>query len=159
MKTIFFLIFTIGSLWGKGEFTEKRYIYALDKTTLFKGSITITDDATIVRYTSPEKKNLTQSGQMLTVEDVDAKTSHVIDLSKRIDMSLYFSFMRSIHNKDFTGLKTYFEVTKEGNTVHLLPKAQAKRAILKMEITMRQEEIRKMIIYFANQDIIEIETL
>ncbi len=159
MRAIIFLIFLIGSLWAKGEFTEKRYIYALDKTTLFKGSIVITDDATIVRYTSPEKKILTQSGQILTVEDVEAKTSHVIDLSKRIDMSLYFSFMRSIHNKDFTGLKTYFEVTKEGNTYHLSPKSQAKRAILKMEITMRQDEIRKMIIYFTNQDIIEIETL
>ncbi|MDO9209120.1 MAG: hypothetical protein Q7T91_12800 [Sulfuricurvum sp.] len=159
MKAIIFLIFLIGSLWAKGEFTEKRYIYALDKTTLFKGSIVITDDATIVRYTSPEKKTLTQSGQTLTVDDVEAKTSHVIDLSKRIDMSLYFTFMRSIHNKDFTGLKTYFEVTKEGNTYHLSPKSQAKRAIEKMEITMRQDEIRKMIIYFTNQDIIEIETL
>ncbi|MDP1783957.1 MAG: hypothetical protein Q8K81_00855 [Sulfuricurvum sp.] len=159
MRAIIFLIFLIGSLWAKGEFTEKRYIYALDKTTLFKGSIVITDDATIVRYTSPEKKTLTQSGQTLTVDDVEAKTSHVIDLSKRIDMSLYFTFMRSIHNKDFTGLKTYFEVTKEGNTYHLLPKSQAKRAIEKMEVTMRQDEIRKMIIYFTNQDVIEIETL
>lgn len=159
MRGIIFLIFLMGSLWAKGEFTEKRYIYALDKTTLFKGSIVITDDATIIRYTSPERKVLTQSGQTLTVEDLEAKKTHVIDLSKRIDMSLYFSFMRSIHNKDFTGLKTYFEITKEGNNYLLSPKSQAKRAILKMEITMRQEEMSKMSIYFTNQDIIEIETL
>lgn len=159
MRGIIFLIFLMGSLWAKGEFTEKRYIYALDKTTLFKGSIAITDDATIIRYTSPEKKVLTQSGQTLTVEDLEAKKTHVIDLSKRIDMSLYFSFMRSVHNKDFTGLKTYFEITKEGNTYLLSPKSQAKRAIVKMEVTMCQDEMRKMIIYFTNQDIIEIETL
>jgi hypothetical protein len=147
------------SLWAKGEFTEKRYIYALNKTTLFKGSIRITDDSTIVSYTSPEKKILTQSGKTLTIEDVEAKTSQVIDLSKRIDMSLYFTFMRSINKKDFTGLKTYFEVNKEGNTYHLLPKSDVKRAIEKMEITMRNDEMKRMVIYFTNEDVIEIETL
>jgi outer membrane lipoprotein-sorting protein len=159
MRAIILLVLLIGSLWAQGEFTEKRYIYALDKTTVFKGSITITDDATIIRYTSPEKKTLIQSGKTLTVEDVDANTSQVIDLSKQIDMSLYFSFMRSIYNQDFSGLKTYFEVTKEGDTYHLLPKSEAKRAIKKMEITMRKGEMHKMTIYFTNQDIIDIETL
>ena len=34
-----------------------------------------------------------------------------------------------------------------------------KRAIEKMEITMRNDEMRRMVIYFTNEDIIEIETL
>lgn len=159
MRAWLVLIFLVGSLWGKGEFTEKRYIYALDKTTIFKGTIVITDDSTIVRYTSPEKKVLTQTGKTLTIEDVEAKTSQTIDLSKRIDMSLYFSFMRSINKKDFTGLKTYFEINKEGNTYHLSPKSDVKRAIEKMEITMRNDEMKRMVIYFTNEDVIEIETL
>ena len=119
----------------------------------------MTDDSTIVRYTSPEKKVLTQSGKTLTVEDVEAKTVQTIDLSKRIDMNLYFTFIRSIHKKDFTGLKTYFEIEKEGNTYHLSPKSDVKRAIEKMEITMRKDEMKYMVIYFTNEDIIEIETL
>ncbi|HEX5710775.1 MAG TPA: hypothetical protein VFX68_05460 [Sulfuricurvum sp.] len=159
MRGLFLLIFLMGSLWAKGEFIEKRYIYALDKTKIFKGSILITEDSTIVRYTSPEKKVLTQSGKILTIEDVEAKTTQTIDLSKRIDMSLYFTFMRSINKKDFTGLKTYFEINKEGNTYHLLPKSDAKRAIEKMEITMHNDEMKRMVIYFTNEDIIEIETL
>ena len=159
MRALFFLIFLITTLWGKGEFSEKRYIYALDKTTNFKGSILITNDSTVVSYTSPEKKILTQSGKTLTIEDVDAKTFEVIDLSKRMDMSMYFSFMRSIHNKDFTGLKTYFEINKEGNTYHLSPKSDAKRIIEKMEITMRNNEMQRMVIYFSNKDVIEIEAL
>ena len=159
MRGLFLLIFLMGSLWAKGEFIEKRYIYALDKTKIFKGSILITEDSTIVRYTSPEKKVLTQCGKTLTIEDVEAKTTQTIDLSKRMDMSLYFTFMRSINKKDFTGLKTYFEVNKEGNTYHLLPKSDAKRAIEKMEITMQNDEMKRMVIYFTNEDIIEIETL
>lgn len=159
MRALYFLIFLIGSLWGKGEFSEKRYIYALDRTTMFKGSIVITNDSTVVSYTSPEKKILTQSGKTLTIEDVDAKTSEVIDLSKRMDMSMYFSFMRSVHNKDFTGLKTYFEVNKEGNTYHLSPKSDVKRVIEKMEITMHNDEMKRMVIYFTNKDVIEIEEL
>jgi hypothetical protein len=159
MRALFFLMFLIGLLWGKGEFSEKRYIYALDRTTMFKGSIVVNNDSTIVSYTSPEKKILTQSGKTLTIEDVDAKTSEVVDLSKRMDMSMYFSFMRSVHNKDFTGLKTYFEVNKEGNTYHLSPKSDAKRAIEKMEITMHNDEMKRMVIYFTNKDVIEIEAL
>jgi hypothetical protein len=159
MKIWLVLILLFGSLCAKGEFTEKRYIYALDKTTIFKGSIFITDDSTIVRYTSPEKKILTQTGKILTIEDVEAKSSQVIDLSKRIDMSLYFSFMRSINKKDFSGLKTYFEVNKEGNMYHLIPKSDVKRAIEKIEITMRNDDMKRMVIYFTNEDVIEIETL
>lgn len=159
MRIWLILIFVTASLWAKGEFIEKRYIYALDKTIVFKGTIVMTDDSTIVRYTSPEKKVLTQSGKTLTVEDVEAKTVQTIDLSKRIDMNLYFTFIRSIHKKDFTGLKTYFEIEKEGNTYHLSPKSDVKRAIEKMEITMRKDEMKSMVIYFTNEDIIEIETL
>lgn len=159
MRVWLILIFVTASLWAKGEFIEKRYIYALDKTIVFKGTIVMTDDSTIVRYTSPEKKVLTQSGKTLTVEDVEAKTVQTIDLSKRIDMNLYFTFIRSIHKKDFTGLKTYFEIEKEGNTYHLSPKSDVKRAIEKMEITMRKDEMKSMVIYFTNEDIIEIETL
>lgn len=159
MRIWLILIFVTASLWAKGEFIEKRYIYALNKTIVFKGTIVMTDDSTIVRYTSPEKKVLTQSGKTLTVEDVEAKTVQTIDLSKRIDMNLYFTFIRSIHKKDFTGLKTYFEIEKEGNTYHLSPKSDVKRAIEKMEITMRKDEMKSMVIYFTNEDIIEIETL
>ena len=75
-------------------------------------------------------------------------------------MNLYFSFMRSIHNKDFTGLATYFDMTKDKNTYHLLPKDQVKRAITKMDITVHKgDEMQKMVISFTNGDIIEIETL
>lgn len=159
MRIWLILIFVTASLWAKGEFIEKRYIYALNKTIVFKGTIVMTDDSTIVRYTSPEEKVLIQSGKTLTVEDVEAKTVQTIDLSKRIDMNLYFTFIRSIHKKDFTGLKTYFEIEKEGNTYHLSPKSDVKRAIEKMEITMRKDEMKSMVIYFTNEDIIEIETL
>lgn len=152
-------LFFLASLCASGEFTEKRYIYALNKTIILKGTIFMTDDSTIIRYTSPEKKVLTQSGKTLTIEDVEAKTSQVIDLSKRIDMSLYFSFMRSIHNKDFTGLKTYFMINKEGNIYHLSPKSDVKRVILKIDITMKNDELKQMVIYFVNEDVIEIETL
>ena len=159
MKGLMLLALLAGFVFAKGEFTEKRYIYALDKITVFKGSIAVGEDTTVVRYTSPEKKILTQSGKVLTIEDVEAKTSQTIDLSKRMDMNLYFSFMRSVHNKDFTGLKSYFEINKEGNTYHLSPKSEVKRAIEKMDITMRNDEMQHMVIYFTNKDVIDIETL
>lgn len=159
MRAGLFFLFFLTTLYASGEFTEKRYIYALNKTIILKGTIFMADDSTIVRYTSPEKKVLTQFGKTLTIEDVESKTSQVIDLSKRIDMSLYFSFMRSIHNKDFTGLKTYFMINKEGNIYHLSPKSDVKRAILKIDITMKNDELKRMVIYFVNEDVIEIETL
>lgn len=153
------LFIVVQTLFG-ANFTEKRYIYALDRTTIFKGTITLSDDSTIVQYSSPEKKILTQKGTILTIEEVEKNKTQVIDLSKRIDMNLYFSFMRSIHNKDFSGLATYFNISKEKNTYHLFPKDQVKRMIEKMEITVRKgDEMQKMVISFTNGDIIEIEAL
>lgn len=152
------LVLSAHTLFGS-DFIEKRYIYALDKTTLFKGSITLGEDSTTVRYTSPEKKILTQEGNTLTIEEVETKKIQTVDLSKRIDMNLYFSFMRSIHKKDFSSLKNYFEMTKEKNTYHLLPKGQVKRAIEKMEIALRNDEMQRMVINFTNGDVIEIEAL
>jgi hypothetical protein len=146
--------FLIGS-----DFTEKRYIYALDKTTVYKGSITLSEESTVVRYLSPEKKVLTQVGNILTIEEGETNKKQIVDLSKRIDMNLYFSFMRSIHKKEFSALKNYFEITKENNTFHLLPKSDVKRAIEKMEIALRGDEMKKMVIHFTNGDVIEIEAL
>lgn len=159
MKLVSLLLFLASLLYAQGEFIEKRYIYALDKTTLFKGSISLNDESTIVRYTSPEKKILTQVGNTLTVEEVESKKIQTIDLSKRLDMNLYFSFMRAIHKKDFSALKNYFEMTKEKNTYHLLPKGQVKRGIEKMEIVLRGDEMQRMEINFVNGDVIEIEAL
>jgi hypothetical protein len=159
MKLLVIFMLLTGFVFAQGEFTEKRYIYALDKTTLFKGTIILNEDSTIVRYTSPEKKVLTQVGNTLTIEEVESKKIQTIDLSKRMDMNLYFSFMRSIHKKDFSSLKNYFEMTKDKNTYHLLPKGDAKRAIESMEIALRGDEMRRMVINFTNGDVIEIEAL
>ncbi|GEM_PF-6698216 len=145
-------------MYAKDEFTEKRYSYVLDRTTLYKGSVTMSEDSTVVRYVQPDRKVLTQTGKQLIVEDIDAHTTQTIDLSDRIDMVLYFSFMRSAYRKDMSGLKTYFEVEREKNIMTLLPKKQVKRAIEKIVMTMNGDEIQKILINFTNRDTIEIET-
>lgn len=160
MKSI--LIWSFISLfsmvWGSTNFTEKRYSYALDKTVLYKGNMSTNDESTVVRYLQPERKVLTQSGKQLIIEDVDAESIRTIDLSDRMDMILYFSFMRSIYHKDLSGLKMYFEVNKEKNIFTLLPKKQVKRAIEKIVMLMNGDEVQKIMITFTNRDTIEIET-
>jgi hypothetical protein len=159
VRIIGILITLVVMMWGKGEFVEKRYVYALDKTTIFKGSMTMDDTKTVVNYTHPEKKRLTQTGNTLTIDDLEAKSTQTVDLSKRLDMNMYFSFMRAVHKNDFSALKSYFDVTKEGNTLYLLPKGQAKRAIKSMEIKMSGSDMEKMTIDFVNGDMIAIQTL
>lgn len=159
MRVGLVLLMFMGLLWGKGEFVEKRYIYALDKTTIFKGSMTMDDAKTVVNYTHPEKKRLTQTGNTLTIDDLETKSTQTVDLSKRLDMNMYFSFMRAVHKNDFSSLKSYFDVTKEGSTLYLLPKGQAKRAIKSMEIKMSGSDMEKMTIDFVNGDMIAIQTL
>lgn len=160
IKSVLFLslISVVSFVWGNSNFTEKRYSYALDKTTLFKGNMSMDDVSTTVRYLQPERKTLTQSGKQLIIENVDAQTTQTIDLSDRIDMVLYFSFMRSAYRKDLSGLKTYFEVNREKNTLTLLPKKQVKRAIEKIVMQMNGDEVQTILINFTNRDTIEIET-
>lgn len=155
---LWMVISLFGTVWGNANFTEKRYSYALDRTIVFKGNMSMNDESTVVRYTQPERKVLTQSGKQLVIVNVDANTTQTIDLSDRIDMVLYFSFMRSAYRKDLSGLNTYFDVNREKNILTLLPKKQVKRAIEKIVMTMDRDEIQKIMINFTNRDTIEIET-
>ena len=82
----------------------------------------------------------------------------MVDLSKRMDMSLYFSFIKSAYLKDLSALKNYFDISLKDGTYYLTPKRQAKKVIDKVEIKTESNEIKKLLIYFSNQDIIEIDT-
>lgn len=160
IKTVAILIALTLSLFAKGEFTETRYIYALNKTTIMNGSMTVSGDKTIVKYTSPIKKTLTQQGNRLIIEDLNTKTSQTVDLTKRMDMNLYFSFMRAINNKDIESLNMHFNIAKNNKSYTLLPKGNVKKAINKIEIlTNKKSDMELMTIYFKNRDTIEIETL
>lgn len=157
MRILFYFILLTVAIFAKNNFTEKRYFYTLDKTTIFKGSVDIIDDSSmVVSYVSPIKKKLIQSGNKLTIEDLDEKKTQIVDLSKRMDMNMYFSFMRAINKKDFEALKTYFDITKKDLSYSLSPKSKIKKAIEKMDIVIQGENIHKMMIYFKNRDTIEI---
>ncbi len=157
MKILFYLILLTISIFAKSNFTEKRYFYTLDKTTILKGSVDIVDDTSmVVSYTSPINKRLIQEGNTLTIEDLDEKKTQVLDLSKRRDMNMYFSFMRAINKKDFEALNRYFDIAKKDLSYSLSPKSKIKKVIEKMDIVMRGDAIYKMVIYFKNRDTIEI---
>lgn len=81
MRFLLFFALVIGALYGN-SFTEKRYIYALDKTTIYNGNIKISKDATSIRYTSPINKRLTQVDSSLIIEDFDTNKTETVDLSK-----------------------------------------------------------------------------
>lgn len=160
LKIILFIaIFCKLSLFSASFFTEKRYIYALDKTVVLKGALIIDENSTIIKYSKPTKKNLTLTGKTLLIEDFDAKSTQIVDLSKRMDMSLYFSFIKAAYLKDLSALKSYFDITAKGGVYYLSPKRQVNKIIDKVEIKTESDEIKKLLIYFSNQDIIEIDTL
>ena len=140
------------------SFTEKRYIYALDKTTVYNGNIKISKEATSIRYTSPINKRLTQIDSSLIIEDFDANKTETLDLSKRLDLKLYFQMIKSVNTKEFALLEEYFTLNKNKNNFELLPKNRVKKAISKIDITLLKDDIKSMVIYFTNRDIIEIET-
>ncbi|MBN2768620.1 MAG: hypothetical protein JXQ68_05915 [Campylobacterales bacterium] len=140
------------------SFTEKRYIYALDKTTIYDGSIEIKQDSTSILYTSPINKRLTKMDSSLVIEDFDTNKTETIDLSKRLDLKLYFEMIKSINTKELGLLEENFTVKKNQSKLELLPKNRVKKAISKIDITLLKDDIESMIIYFTNRDIIEIKT-
>ncbi|MEJ2497699.1 MAG: hypothetical protein P8Y43_09585 [Sulfurovaceae bacterium] len=140
------------------SFTEKRYIYALDKTTIYNGNIKISKDATSIRYTSPINKRLTQVDSSLIIEDFDTNKTETVDLSKRMDLKLYFQMIKLVNTKEFGLLEEHFTLNRNQNNLELLPKNKVKKAISKIDITLLKDDIKSMIIYFTNRDIIEIKT-
>lgn len=157
MRFLFFLALVIGALHGS-SFTEKRYIYALDKTTIYNGNIKISKDATSIRYTSPINKRLTQADSSLIIEDFDTNKTETVDLSKRMDLKLYFQMIKLVNTKEFGLLEEHFTLNRNQNNLELLPKNRVKKAISKIDITLLKDDIKSMIIYFTNRDIIEIKT-
>jgi hypothetical protein len=157
MRFLLFLALLIGVLHGS-SFTEKRYIYALDKTTIYNGNIKISKDATSIRYTSPINKRLTQVDSSLIIEDFDTNKTETVDLSKRMDLKLYFQMIKLVNTKEFGLLEEHFTLNRNQNNLKLLPKNRVKKAISKIDITLLKDDIKSMIIYFTNRDIIEIKT-
>lgn len=157
MRFLFFLALLVGALHGS-PFTEKRYIYALDKTTIYNGNIKISKDATSIRYTSPINKRLTQVDSSLIIEDFDTNKTETVDLSKRMDLKLYFQMIKLVNTKEFGLLEEHFTLNRNQNNLELLPKNRVKKAISKIDITLLKDDIKSMIIYFTNRDIIEIKT-
>lgn len=157
MRFLLFFALLIGALYGS-SFTEKRYIYALDKTTIYNGNIKISKDATSIRYTSPINKRLTQVDSSLIIEDFDTNKTETVDLSKRMDLKLYFQMIKLVNTKEFGLLEEHFTLNRNQNNLELLPKNKVKKAISKIDITLLKDDIKSMIIYFTNRDIIEIKT-
>ncbi len=157
MRFLLFSALLIGALYGN-SFTEKRYIYALDKTTIYNGNIKVSKDATSIRYTSPINKRLTQVDSSLIIEDFDTNKTETVDLSKRMDLKLYFQMIKLINTKEFGLLEEHFTLNKNQSNLELLPKNRVKKAISKIDITLLKDDIKSMIIYFTNRDIIEIKT-
>lgn len=157
MRFLLFFALVIGALYGN-SFTEKRYIYALDKTTIYNGNIKISKDATSIRYTSPINKRLTQVDSSLIIEDFDTNKTETVDLSKRMDLKLYFQMIKLVNTKEFGLLEEHFTLNRNQNNLELLPKNRVKKAISKIDITLLKDDIKSMIIYFTNRDIIEIKT-
>ncbi len=157
MRSLLFFALVIGALHGS-SFTEKRYIYALDKTTIYNGDIKISKDATSIRYTSPINKRLTQVDSSLIIEDFDTNKTETVDLSKRMDLKLYFQMIKLVNTKEFGLLEEHFTLNRNQNNLELLPKNRVKKAISKIDITLLKDDIKSMIIYFTNRDIIEIKT-
>jgi len=157
MRFLLFFALVIGALYGN-SFTEKRYIYALDKTTIYNGNIKISKDATSIRYTSPINKRLTQVDSSLIIEDFDTNKTETVDLSKRMDLKLYFQMIKLVNTKEFGLLEEHFTLNRNQNNLELLPKNKVKKAISKIDITLLKDDIKSMIIYFTNRDIIEIKT-
>lgn len=75
-----------------------------------------------------------------------------------MDLKLYFQMIKLVNTKEFGLLEEHFTLNRNQNNLELLPKNKVKKAISKIDITLLKDDIKSMIIYFTNRDIIEIKT-
>ncbi|MDX1808676.1 MAG: hypothetical protein R3331_03990 [Sulfurospirillaceae bacterium] len=124
------------------DFKETRYLYAIDKSIDFEGSITFLKESIKITYIKPKQESI-----VYTQNDAIKQKK------------LFFMILEAIHSDDETLLGEFFEIKKDKNIVTLRPLELAKEYIKKVEYEKQKDRLIFIEIFMQNNDRIKIETI
>ena len=142
---------------GPFAFSETRYVYSIDKTLNFTGTITFDATSMQIDYETPERKRIVYTGERLQVFDAQSALQQDIDLSIQPGMKLYMQFLLWLYRGEFEALEGYFTLTEYDGELHLMPIAPTDKVIKSVKVRKEAGEIRFIKTSMSNQDEIAID--
>lgn len=151
LMVLFFI--SINILFAKPiNFSENKYISALEASIEKSGQIIINEDSIELKY-SKEKKHYIFKDDLILLKEEDKTTQ--LSYDENIDLTIFSKLIKSIYKNDSQELIEYFSVQKDEKTT-LIPNEYVANVIEKIEYKKNKEFLVFLTIYFTNEDRIEI---
>lgn len=138
------------------DFKETKFVEALELYTYRDANISYDGTKTIVKYR--DGKTITKVDNNLTVHNDKNELLTTIDLTKKLEIALYFRLTKALFSKNFDSLKENFEIEQKDKKYKFIPIDDTKEVVLDIELSLDEDDsVEFFIINFTNKDSITIE--
>jgi hypothetical protein len=138
------------------HFIEEKYHAALDRTLNKKGNITFEKGKISIVYKGSGNRLLYDDNYLYTTKN---KKVHKLDLRKKPAIKMFFVLFEAVYLNKQNVLKSYFNITKKGNTFILHPKKSIAPYIKAMQYSKVKNKLLFLTISLGNGDRIHIEEI
>jgi hypothetical protein len=138
------------------HFSEEKYHVALDRSLKKKGKITFENDKITIIYEGAENRLIYDGNYLYTHKHTKV---HKLDLHKNPAVKMFFVLFEAVYLNKQNVLKSYFVVSKKGNTFILQPKKNIARYIKSMQYSKLKNRLLFLTISLGNGDRIHIEEI
>lgn len=136
------------------NFTELRYIDALDKSIELRGEISFFKNGLSINYKESKKSLHLKEEKLTYIQDGKDMT---LDESKKQKIIQYFEIIILLHNSDEKLLKTMFDIEIGGEKTLLKPKGTMRHFVTHIELVQKENNLKKIKLFFKNSDYIIIK--
>lgn len=148
-----FLISTIFLFSNPIKFKEEKYISALDTSVYRNGILKIGNDLLEIKYKNENKSFI------FTKENIIKKNGaeeEILNYEENLELTIFSKIINSIYKNETKNLKEYFQITKDGPIITLVPNEYIANVIEKIEYKKVDIKLVFLKIYFTNDDWINI---
>lgn len=152
-KIIFsILLLTQFSFANKFEFSEEKYIDALNMNIKRTGYIIFLKDNLILKYDNEDKIIHFRKDNILLKEK---QTEEILNYKDNIKLFIFYNLLQAIFTNNTTLLENNFTIIKT-QEISLLPKEYINNVIKKISYKKLDNKLKYLNIYFVNKDRISI---
>ena len=152
-RVILFLLFTFVLSAETVHFKEERYLYALDKRVIRKGTIRSSREGLEILYDKDGQSLLYHNDTLIITEGKQRKT---VDLDHDPVMKIFFVLLNAIFHDDTGRLGRFFTIQSRDGERILSPKKPISAKLIKV-IYRKRKRLDYLRIYLKNGDRISIE--
>lgn len=159
MRALLAVWLAVAALWADGPFAfhEARYVYGIDTTLEFAGTITFDAAGMQIDYTAPQPRRILFDSEHLRIYDGGGKLEQEVDLEAEPGMRLYMQFLLWLYRGDLDALAPYFTVTQIGDELHLDPLSPTDKVVASVKVRRDALGVRRIKTTMSNHDAITID--